>query len=289
MTTLPHPTTQMLEPASGPEIVLDAGSRQPLLDGRELWRYRDLLRCLALRDVQVRYKQTLLGVAWVVIQPLVMTGVFTAFVGWWMGMNTQTGNVPYPVFVLAGLLPWTFFNGAVSASTNSLISNAHLIRKIYFPRLLLPLAAMGAPLVDLGVAMVMLLAIVMFTGLLQFSGLLALPVALLSLMLAAVSVGVAISALTVRYRDFRYISTFLLQAWFYLTPVFYPVTIIPEKFRSLLALNPATGPVEAMRAAVTGGAINWMSLGISAASSVVFLFVGLWVFQRAQREIADLI
>ncbi len=286
VTTLPNNTP--LADAETIEIRADGtGTRTELA---ELWRYRDLLTTLAMRDVKVRYKQTLLGVAWVVVQPLAMMAVFTAFVGWWMGMSEKTGDVPYPIFVFAGLLPWTFFSTAVQAATTSLVANGAMLRKIYFPRLIVPLASMGAPLVDFLVSLAVLLIVaLLWRPSVMIAGLWALPLSVLGLALATAGVGVTLASLTVRYRDFRHVCGFLLQVWFYLTPVVYPVSIVPTAVRWLLQLNPMSGPIDAMRAAVTGVPISVSGLLISASVSTVLLIAGVKNFARSQRDLADLI
>jgi lipopolysaccharide transport system permease protein len=202
VTTLP--TNTPLADAETIEIRADGtGTRTELA---ELWRYRDLLATLAMRDVKVRYKQTLLGVAWVVVQPLAMMAVFTAFVGWWMGMSEKTGDVPYPIFVFAGLLPWTFFSTAVQAATTSLVANGAMLRKIYFPRLIVPLASMGAPLVDFLVSLAVLLIVaLLWQPSVMIGGLWALPLSMLGMALATAGVGITLASLTVRYRDFRHV------------------------------------------------------------------------------------
>jgi lipopolysaccharide transport system permease protein len=286
VTTLTNNTT--LKEAQTIVVRADgSGTRTQLA---ELWRYRDLLTCLAMRDVKVRYKQTLLGVAWVVVQPLAMMAVYTAFVGWWMGMSDKTGDVPYPIFVFAGLLPWTFFSTAAQAATSSLVTNGAMLRKIYFPRLIVPLASMGAPLVDFLVSLAVLFMVALaWRPTLVISGLWALPLSVFGMALATTGVGVTLASLTVRYRDFRHICGFLLQVWFYLTPVIYPVSIVPKAVRWLLQFNPMSGPIDAMRAAVTGVPIDVAGLAISAGVSTVLLIVGVKNFSRGERDMADLI
>lgn len=255
----------------------------------ELWRYRDLLWLLALRDVQVRYKQTALGVAWAVIQPVVTMTVFSIFFGRLMGVEERTGGVAYPVFVFAGLVPWTLFAAAVTAAGQSLVGQAAMLGKVYFPRLILPLAATGAPLADAVISLLVLGGLMAWFGAAAGWGLLWLPALLLTTLAAATGVGILLAALTVTYRDFRYVVPFMIQTWFFLTPVIWPVTIVPERYRAWLALNPMSGTVDAFRAAIVGGTIDYAAWGLSATVAAACLLIGLAYFRRAERRFADVV
>ncbi len=248
---------------------------QPIELG-QLVQYRDLLWFLALRDVQVRYKQTALGVLWAVIQPLVLMVVFRMFLGRFTGMTD-------PVELYAGLLPWTFFAAAVIAASNSLVNNASLLRKVYFPRLIMPLASVGAPLVDYAVATVVLMGLMAWFHTALNVQLLLLPLLMLTTIIAALGVGVLLAAMTVSYRDFRYVVPFMIQVWFFVTPVVYHV---PDW---ALPLNPMGGTIAALRAAVLAEPINYHAWGASAAVACVILIVGLSIFSRSERRFADVV
>jgi lipopolysaccharide transport system permease protein len=256
----------------------------------ELWRSRELLYYLVWRDVKVRYKQAVLGGAWALLQPLAVMIAFSLFFGR-MGPGADTG-APYPLFVLAGLLPWTFFANAVSLSAQSVVSNQSLISKVYFPRLLIPIGAVGPGLVDLGISCLLLLGFMLYHRVVPGWGLLLLPVLVLALIAAALGVGVLLAALTVAYRDFRHVVPFLVQLWMFATPSLYMRTdAISPTWQSLLPLNPAYGLVAGFRAAALGSPfeIDPVTLVISAASGLVLLLAGCLYFRRVERDFADVI
>ncbi len=212
-----------------------------LLDLRELWEFRELLYFLIWRDVKVRYKQTVLGAAWAVLQPVLYMVLFTIVFG--RLAHLPSDGVPYPVFVLAGLLPWTFVANAVTSAGTSLVNNANLITKVYFPRLIVPLGSVGAGLVDLGVGLVLLFGLLWHYHVALTPGIVLLPLVLIEALVVAVACGAMLSALTVTYRDFRYVVPFAVQMWMYATPVVYPATLVPDRWRPLLWLNPMAGVV----------------------------------------------
>jgi lipopolysaccharide transport system permease protein len=253
----------------------------------QLGRYRDLLWFLALRDIQVRYKQTVLGAAWAVLQPLASM-LALLFLGHLTGVAAKC-EAPYPIFLFAGLLPWAFFASSVNAASNSLVANSNMLRKIYFPRLIIPLASVGAPLVDYAVASGVLAALMLWYGVGFSAQLLLLPALVLSTITAALGVGVLLSALTAAYRDFRYVVGFLVQIWFFLTPVIYPVALVPERFRGFLSLNPMYGTIEAFRAAVLGQPMPYPAWSVSATVSLICLVAGLAYFARTERRLADVV
>ena len=254
-----------------------------------LWGYRDLLLILALRDVKVRYKQAALGVGWAVIQPVAMALILYLFFGRLMGMDAQVAPTPYLVFVLAGVLPWTLFESAVTASSGSVVANAGIVRKVYFPRLIVPLAATGAPLIDYGIGLLVMLVAMLVLGVSLTTQAALVPIMIVSLMLGILGVGVLMSAITVAYRDFRHVLPFLLRILFFLTPVIYPVTILPEQYRWLLSLNPVGGTIAALRSAMLGTQIAYTDLLISTGVGAVALVAGLLYFQRAERRFADIV
>lgn len=289
MTAIDAHTTTLLSPPAERDVTVIAPRRgwQRLALG-ELWRYRDLLWFLTLRDVKVRYKQTALGAAWAVIQPLAMMVVASVFFGRLLGV-THRIDVPYPIFFFAGMLAWTFFAGAVNASAMSLVTNAQMLRKIYFPRLIVPVASVGAPLVDLAVSSGVLVAMMIWYGVPVTAQLLVLPLLGLSIVIAALGVGLTLAALNVVYRDFRYVVPFLVQLWFFVTPVIYPVTIVPQRWQWLLSLNPMGGTIEAFRAAILGTEIDYAAWMISACVSALLLVLGLLYFLRTERRFADVV
>jgi lipopolysaccharide transport system permease protein len=249
----------------------------------ELWAYRELLYFLVWRDVKVRYKQTVFGAAWALLQPLLLMLIFTFFFSRLAGIRTE---VPYPLFAYAGLLPWVFFAHAVTNSGYSLIVSTNLITKVYFPRLLIPMAAVAACLVDLAIAFVLLVVLMIYYQVGPHVELLLLPLAVALLTLVSFSVGSLLSALNVKYRDIRYVMPFLIQIWMFASPVIYPV---PNRWRWLLALNPLTGIIESFRAAFLGLPADWPTIAISAAITLVLLFIAVVTFGRMERGFADVI
>ncbi len=253
----------------------------------ELWRFRDLLWFLALRDIQVRYKQTILGAAWAVIQPLGMMVVFSVVFGRYMNVTDRISG-PYPIFLYAALLPWTFFASSVSASSNSLIANANMLRKVYFPRLIVPLSAVGAPLVDYAIAFTILVGLMMWYSVAISWQIIFLPLLVFSTIITALGVGVLLSAITVSYRDFRHVIPFMLQVWLFLTPVVYPLEF-ETKWAWLFNLNPMAGTISAFRSAVLGESINYSAWGMSLTMAVLLLAIGLFMFKRNERRFADIL
>jgi lipopolysaccharide transport system permease protein len=253
----------------------------------ELWHSRELLYFLTLRDIKVRYKQTLMGLAWVIIQPLttmlIFTLVFNRFV------RLDAGALPYPLFALSGLLLWLFFANAVTNSTNSLVSNANLITKVYFPRLFIPAAAVGAGLVDLGVSFLLLVVLVFYYGVTLTVNILLLPLFILLMTLLALGVGLLSAALTVKYRDLRHALPFLIQLWMFASPVIYPTSIVPARWRWLLTINPVAGIIEGFRAALTGQPFNWPHAGVAAAISFALLIFSVYVFRKFEDTFADVV
>lgn len=258
-----------------------------MLNLRELWAYRELVWVLTLRDVRVRYKQTVLGAGWAVIRPVMAMAIFTVVFGRLAQMPSE--GIPYPVFVYSGLLPWTFFAAAVSASANSLVGSQQLVSKVYFPRLIIPLSSVGSGLVDLLIATVVLLVLMLFYGVPLSKTLLLTPVLFLSVTMAALGVGTLLSALNVAYRDFRHIEPFLVQIWMYVSPVIYPVTLIPEKWRWLIYLNPMSGLIEAFRAVFLQKPVDFVGLGISCGVGLAIFVFGIAYFERVERRFADIV
>jgi lipopolysaccharide transport system permease protein len=257
------------------------------LDLRDLWAYRELLFFLTWRDVKVRYKQTVLGVAWAVIQPLFTMLIFTLFFGRLAGVPSD--GIPYPLFAFAALVPWTFFSNAVTNSGNSLVGNANLISKVYFPRLIVPGSAVGAGLVDFAISFVLLGFMMIFYRQPLSWNLLLLPVLVILLSLLALGVGLWMSALNVKYRDIRYALPFVVQLWMFVTPIIYPASMVPERWRWALALNPLAGIIEGFRASLFGRPIDWQLLGISTAVTLALLTYAAYLFRRLEKSFADVV
>jgi lipopolysaccharide transport system permease protein len=259
-----------------------------LLAPRELWRFREVATRIAVRDIKVRYRQTVLGAAWAVLQPVATMIVFTIVFGRLAHLSSEGSS--YWLFSLAGLVPWTFFSTAVLLGSDSLVANATLVSKVYFPRIFIPAGVVTAGLVDLGIATAILLVSVVVAGESLSVTLLALPLLVLVAVAAALGVSAALSAVNVRYRDVRYVVPFVVQLWLFATPIAYPITLLHSPWRTLAAINPLTGVVEGFRWAVLGSPpAPWTLIGISSASAVVFLVVGLAYFDRVERRFADVI
>ncbi len=272
-----------------PVTVIERKPGWRLIDLREMWRYRELLLFLTWRDVQVRYKQTVLGAAWAILQPLATMLVFTLFLGRVAGSSQS--SVPYPLFVLAGLIPWTFFSNAISTAGQSVVANQNLVTKVFFPRLIIPMGAVGAGLVDLAVSFTILLIMMLWYGVLPGWGMLMVPIILLGLVIASLGVGTLLSALTVAYRDFRHIVPFMVQLWMFATPSVYlqAEDAVGERWRLFLPLNPAYGLISNFRRAILGGPIDAYSLAVSGSVGVGLFVLGCFYFRRVERDFADII
>jgi len=258
------------------------------IDFKEIWEYRELLYFLTKRDIKVRYKQTVLGGLWAIIQPFFTMVVFTLFFGRMAKMPSD--GIPYPIFVYAGLLPWTYFANALSTSGNSLVGSQNLITKVYFPRLIIPASAALAGLLDFFVAMSILVALMIWYQYLPGFGILLFPFLIGLTFLCSVGVGMWLSALNVQYRDIRYVIPFLIQLWMFVSPVIYPVSMVTEKYRWLLALNPMGGVINAFRASLLGHKpIEWQYLTISSVIIVIIFISGLYYFRRMEKTFADVV
>ena len=254
---------------------------------RELWESRELLWFLVWRDVKVRYKQTAFGVAWAVLQPLVMMVIFTVFLGHLAKIGT--GRVPYPLFVYSGLVPWIFFSQALSTTSQSLVANQALVAKIYFPRLLLPLASIGSYLMDLGISFLLLIVLMAHYGVHVSARLAVLPAFVLLGILTLFAVGILFASLNVRYRDVKYAVTAMLQAWLFLSPVVYPASLIPSPLRAVYGLNPMVGVIEGFRWTLLGTSPPGAMVAVSAAVTLLLLVGSLWYFVKTERGFADVI
>jgi lipopolysaccharide transport system permease protein len=259
-----------------------------VLSPHELWRYRDLAFQIAARDVTVRYRQTALGAAWAILQPVGFMIVFTLFFGRVAGISSD--GIPYAVFSLAGLVAWTYFANGLLLGSESLVSNSALVSKIYFPRIFMPAGILAAGFVDLAISLVILFIVVFASGLVPSLAVLVLPLLILIMVATALGVTAALSALNVRYRDVRYVIPFAIQMWLFATPIAYPSSLIGEPWRTLSAINPMVGVVEGFRWATLGTADAPLELiGVSAVSALVLLVAGLAYFDRVERSFADFI
>jgi lipopolysaccharide transport system permease protein len=270
-----------------PVVMIGPGRRWAGIDLRELWQYRDLFHFLMWRDVKVRYKQTFLGVTWAVLQPLLTMAIFTLLFG--RLARVPSDGQPYAIFVYAGLLPWNFFANAVTASSNSLVGNAALITKVYFPRLVIPGAAVGAGLVDLAIAGVILVVMGFYYHLGAGAHLLMVAPLIALTTVFAVAAGLWTSAMNVKYRDVRYALPFVIQIWMYVTPVIYPVTFLPPHWRWAVMLNPLSGIIEGFRAAIFNQPFNWNGLGLAAGITAASFAYAALEFRRMERTFADVI
>jgi lipopolysaccharide transport system permease protein len=271
--------TVRVKPTRGFSRVLSPG---------ELWRYREVAFQIATRDVTVRYRQTALGALWAILQPVATMVVFSIFFGKLAHLSSE--GVPYPVFSLAGLVPWTFFANALLLGSDSLVSNSMLVSRTYFPRIFIPSGVLVAGLVDLIIATVILLVIVAIYGITFSAALLVLPLFVLIAFAAALGVSSALAAVNVRYRDVRYVVPFAVQLWLFATPVAYSITLLHEPWRTLVAINPMVGVVEGFRWGVLGTAnASWNVIAISAASAAILLIAGLAYFDRVERSFADVL
>jgi lipopolysaccharide transport system permease protein len=270
-----------------PLVVIQPGGKWNLINLKDIWAYRELLFFLTWRDVKVRYKQTLLGAAWAILQPLFMMIIFSIMFGRLGGVNT--GGVPYPIFVLAALVPWTFFSNTITASGNSLVGSSHLITKVYFPRLIVPAAAMMAGLVDFMIAFMLLVIMMIYYRVPLTMQVLFLPVLVLLTALFGLGVGTWMSALNVKYRDVRFALPFLIQLWLFVSSVIIPSSSLPQKLRWALLLNPMSAIIEGYRSALFGLPFDWPALGVATAFTIGMLFYSVYSFGKAERSFADII
>jgi lipopolysaccharide transport system permease protein len=270
-----------------PSTIIEAKSGWLAVDFHELWQYRELLGFLIWRDIKVRYKQTVLGAAWAVLQPVLSMLIFSAVFG--RLAKLPSDHLPYPLFVFAALLPWTFFSNAVSQSGVSLVTQANMITKIYFPRIFVPIASIGVGVVDLGLSFLVFAVMLLYYMFLPGIAILLLPLLLLLCLMAAIGVGMFLAGITVIYRDFRHIIPFTVQIWMYASPVVYPLSMVPTKYRWIVAFNPMAGIIDGFRSSLLGSPVDWLCLGISSAVTVAIFLFGLYYFRRMERRFADIV
>jgi lipopolysaccharide transport system permease protein len=270
-----------------PELVLRPHSGWQPIDLQELWARRELLRFLIWRDIKIRYKQTFFGGAWAVLQPLLPMIIFTLFFNRLAGI--QTDGPPYPLFTYSGLVLWTFFANSVSLSSNSLVGNQALVSKVYFPRVFIPLASIGALLLDLVIGVLLLFALMVYYGWPVSLDIIFMPLYLAGALLASSGLGLILSALNVRFRDVKYAVPFFIQMGLFVSPVIYPLQYIPSQYQLLLGLNPMTGMIVGFRNSVLGSPLDWELVALSAFTSVALFIAGLFIFRRTERRFADII
>jgi lipopolysaccharide transport system permease protein len=270
-----------------PLIKIRSGRSLATIDLREIWAHRELLYFLVWRDLKARYKQTSLGISWVILQPLLMTIVFAVVLGKFV--RVPTGTVPYPLFLVAGLLPWIFFSNAVSSGSYSLIVNSHMITKVYFPRLIIPIAAVGVRLADFLIASLVLVVLMPVFGASLSWRLLVLPLLVVHLALLALGLSAWFSALNVRYRDAGTALPVLLQLWMFASPIVYPATLVPERWKLIYELNPLAGIIGGFRSAILGLQFDLGSLAVSMLITLVVLVSSTFVFKRLEDDFADIV
>lgn len=271
-----------------PSVVIEPAVKWAGFNFREFWEYRELTYFLVWRDIKVRYKQTVLGILWAIIQPVFTMVVFSLFFGK-LGKIPSDG-IPYPIFNYAALVPWMFFSNGLSQSANSLVGSTNLITKVYFPRLIVPISAVLSGLIDFGVAFLVLIAMIFYYGIVPTANIVWLPLLLLLALVTSLAAGLWLSAMNVRYRDIRYVVPFIVQFWMYATPIAYPSSLLSEPWRTLYALNPMAGVVEGFRWALLGtqNAPGVMLL-VSSVAAVLMLIGGVIYFQRTEQLFADII
>jgi len=269
------------------EVILKPRSGWQPINWRELWSARELFAFLVWRDIKIRYRQTVLGGLWAVLQPLLAMLIFTFFFNRLVGINAD--GPPYPLFAYTGLVLWTFFSNAVSMSSNSLVGNQVLVSKVYFPRIFIPTASIGALALDLLIGLVLLGVLLIYFRWPPAPGAILFPIYVLGTALAASGLGCALSALNVRFRDVKYVVPFLIQMGLFVSAVIYPMSYVPERYQPFLALNPMVGLIEGFRSGILGGPANWSLIGISFASSVLCFIGGVVLFSRMERQFADII
>ncbi len=273
---------------SKPELLIEAGRTEQQY-WKDLWRYRELLYFLAWRDILVRYKQTFVGIAWALIRPFLTMVVFTVVFGNLAKLPSE--DAPYPILVFAAMLPWQFFSNALGECSNSLISNANLISKVYFPRLIVPISAVTVSFVDFMISGIILLGLMIWYNFVPSWQILTLPLFIIIAFAASMAVGLWLAALNVEYRDFRYIVPFIMQFGLYISPVGFSSSVVPEKWRLLYSLNPMVGVIDGFRWAIIGGdsKIYWPGFILSMGLVAFLLISGIWYFRKMERTFADVI
>ncbi len=283
MTGIPSPAQE----STVPTLIIRPPRKWVPVDLHELWAYRELVASFTLRDIKLRYKQTGLGIAWAVLQPLLTMAIFTIFFG---GLaHIPSDGVPYPLFVLAALLPWTLFAEGLTRSTTTMVTNANIMTKVYFPRLVMPLSSIISPLVDFAVSFIILLVMMVYYGYAPTLNIVFLPLFLLLALATSFGVGLWLSALNVKYRDFQYTVPFLIQIWMFASPVVYASSLVPESLRVWYGLNPMAGVIEGFRWALLGTGTPSAMVLVSVGMVVVLLVSGMFYFRRMEQYYADIV
>jgi lipopolysaccharide transport system permease protein len=282
-----NPTHVPDDAPHAPTLVLEPGGGSARDMARDVWAYRELLAFLVWRDLKVRYRQTVLGVAWVLIQPALTVLIFTVFFGSLAGVPSE--GLPYPVFALAGILPWSFFSAAVTSSGASLVNSSSLVGKVYFPRVLIPASAVASSLVDFALGGLLVAVVLPLYGARPGASIALLPLVVGAWVLLAFGTGTFLAAVNVKYRDVRYALPFALQIWMFLSPVIYPSSIVPARWKWLFGLNPLVGLVDAFRAALVGREPEWSTLLVSLGAAAAAVAAGLAYFRRVERSFADVL
>jgi len=270
-----------------PVVKIKPSSSWLSLDLKDLWIYRELLYFLTLRDVKVRYKQTAIGVLWAILQPVLTTAIFTVIFSQFARLDSL--QIPYPLFALSGLLLWLFVNTSIGTASNSLVNNSNLVTKIYFPRLIVPLAATLSGLIDLALGFLLLVGMMIYYGIAISWQIVFAPLFIVLAILLALSFGTLFAALNVRFRDVKFALPFALQIWMFISPIFYPADILSEEWRIVFAFNPLTGILEGFRAALFGGEFDWFAVGVSVATTMILMVLSVFIFKRMEDDFADLI
>ncbi|MFZ1976382.1 MAG: ABC transporter permease [Bacteroidota bacterium] len=280
-------TTPPVQESTVPTLIIRPPRKWVPVDLHELWAYRELVASFTLRDIKLRYKQTGLGIAWAVLQPLLTMAIFTIFFG---GLaHIPSDGVPYPLFVLAALLPWTLFAEGLTRSTTTMVTNANIMTKVYFPRLVMPLSSIISPLVDFAVSFIILLVMMVYYGYAPTLNIVFLPLFLLLALATSFGVGLWLSALNVKYRDFQYTVPFLIQIWMFASPVVYASSLVPESLRVWYGLNPMAGVIEGFRWALLGTGTPSAMVLVSVGMVVVLLVSGMFYFRRMEQYYADIV
>jgi lipopolysaccharide transport system permease protein len=273
-------------PVAPPERVIEASPRWRLLDWQEVWHYRDMLYLLVWRDIKGRYAQTVLGPTWAVLQPVFNMIVFTIIFG--RLVNVSSDGAPYALFSYAALVPWSYFSTALNGASNSLVVEARIISKVYFPRIILPLAPICSKLLDFGISMLLLVVMLIWFNITPGLGVLVLPLLLFMMMLTVAGLGMLLTALAVQYRDVRFGMGFVSSVLMYASPVIYPASLVPEQYRLLYGLNPMAGVIEGFRSALLQtNPMPWDLIGMGVPSIVLLLLAGMWYFRQRERIFAD--
>lgn len=268
-------------------IIIEPSEAWRPVSFRDIWAYRELLYFLIWRDLKIRYKQTILGALWVIVQPLLMTVIFTIFLG--KLARVPSKEIPYALLVYSGLMPWTFFSNAILYSGNSLVANTNLVTKVYFPRAIIPAAAVGARLVDFSIAFLVMILLLFYYGVVPGWHLLMFPVFVLLITLLSLGFGLWTSALNVRYRDVGILLPVLVQLWMFVSPVVYPLDLVPKRWLWLYSLNPMAGIIEGVRSSLLNRPFNWVAIGSATLITVCLLLYAMFAFKRMERYFADMV